>query len=133
MGRAAAGVRGMRLKAGDEVVSCDAVTDATDLLLVTNAGDGKRTKVERFNLQGRGGQGVIAIKLPVRRGTVVAAFVVELDDEILLISDAGVTIRTSVREISSQGREATGVRIMNLDAGQSVASVAKILSPVDGE
>ena len=131
MGRAAAGVRGMKLRAGDEVVSCDAVTDATDLLLVTNAGYGKRTKVERFNVQGRGGQGVIAIKLPVRRGTVVAAFVVELDDEILLISDAGVTIRTSVREISSQGRDATGVRIMNLDSGQSVASVAKLLSGGD--
>ena len=126
MGRGAAGVRGMKMRPDDEVVSCDAVTDATDILLVTESGFGKRTKVERFNLQGRGGQGVIAIRLTARKGYVAAAFTVELDDEILLISSGGVTIRTAVREISSQGRDATGVRIMNLDAGQSVASVAKV-------
>ena len=126
MGRAAAGVRGMKMKAGDQVVSVDAVSDATDLLLVTNAGYGKRVKVERFSPQGRGGQGVIAIKLPAKKGQVMGAFTVELDDEIILISDAGVTNRQAVREISSQGREATGVRVMSLDAGQSVASVAKV-------
>jgi DNA gyrase subunit A len=131
MGRAAAGVRGMKMKPGDEVVSCDAVTDATDILLITDGGFGKRTKVDRFNLQGRGGQGVIAIKLPVRRGHVVAAFTVELDDEILVISDGGVTARMAVREISSQGRDATGVRVQKLDAGQSVASVAKVLGASD--
>jgi DNA gyrase subunit A len=132
MGRAAAGVRGMKLKSNDEVVSCDAVTDATDLLLLTDTGFGKRVKVERFNQQGRGGQGVIAIKLPVRKGKIIAAFTVEIDDEIILISDGGVTNRQAVREISSQGREATGVRVMNLDSGQMVASVAKVLSS-DGE
>ena len=128
MGRAAAGVRGMKLKSNDEVVSCDAVTDATDLLLITDTGFGKRVKVERFNQQGRGGQGVIAIKLPVRKGKLIAAFTVEIDDEIILISDGGVTNRQAVREISSQGREATGVRVMNLDSGQTVASVAKVLN-----
>ncbi len=128
MGRAAAGVRGMKLKANDEVVSCDAVTDATDILLITDTGFGKRVKVERFNQQGRGGQGVIAIKLPVRKGKLTAAFTVEIDDEIILISDGGVTNRQAVREISSQGREATGVRVMNLDSGQTVASVAKVLN-----
>ncbi len=126
MGRAAAGVRGMKMKAGDEVVSVDAVSDATDLLLVTNAGYGKRVKVERFSPQGRGGQGVIAIKLPAKKGQVMGAFTVELEDEIILISDGGVTNRQAVREISSQGREATGVRLMSLDSGQSVASVAKV-------
>jgi DNA gyrase subunit A len=128
MGRAAAGVRGMKMKTGDEVVSCDFVTDATDLLLVTNAGYGKRVKVERFSPQGRGGQGVIAIKLPAKKGQIIAAFTVELEDEIILISDGGVTNRQAVREISSQGREATGVRVMSLDAGQAVASVAKVMS-----
>jgi DNA gyrase subunit A len=58
----------------------------------------------------------------------IAAFMVEIDDEIILISDGGVTNRQTVREISSQGREATGVRVMNLDTGQSVASVAKVLT-----
>ncbi len=128
MGRAAAGVRGMKMKAGDEVVSCDMVSDATDMLFITNGGFGKRTKVERFNKQGRGGQGVIAIKLPAKRGVVTAAFTCELDDEILVITDAGVTARYAVREISSQGREATGVRVQKLDAGQSVAAVAKVLA-----
>jgi DNA gyrase subunit A len=128
MGRAAAGVRGMKMKVGDEVVSCDVVSDATDMLLITDGGFGKRTKVERFNVQGRGGQGVIAIKLPARRGKVVAAFTVEIDEEILLITDGGVTARYAVREISSQGRDATGVRVQKLDAGQSVASVAKVLN-----
>jgi DNA gyrase subunit A len=131
MGRAAAGVRGMKLKTGDEVVSVDAVSDATDLLMVTNAGYGKRVKVERFSPQGRGGQGVIAIKLPAKKGQVMGAFTVELDDEIILISDGGVTNRQAVREISSQGREATGVRVMTLDAGQSVASVAKVYAAVE--
>jgi DNA gyrase subunit A len=133
MGRAAAGVRGMKMKTGDEVVSCDAVTDATDILLITNAGFGKRVKVERFNVQGRGGQGVIAIKLPVKRGQVTAAFTVELEDEIILISDGGTVNRQAVKGISSQGREATGVRVMDLDAGQSVASVAKVLSTDEAE
>jgi DNA gyrase subunit A len=128
MGRAAAGVRGMKMKDGDEVVSCDAVSDATDMLFITNGGFGKRTKVERFNKQGRGGQGVIAIKLPAKRGVVTAAFTCELDDEILVITDAGVTARYAVREISSQGREATGVRVQKLDSGQSVAAVAKVLA-----
>jgi DNA gyrase subunit A len=128
MGRAAAGVRGMKMKADDEVVSCDAVTDATDMLFVTDGGFGKRTKVDRFNTQGRGGQGVIAIKLPARRGKVIAAFTVDLDDEVLVITDGGVTTRIAVREISSQGRDATGVRVQRLDDGQSVASVAKVLN-----
>jgi DNA gyrase subunit A len=131
MGRAAAGVRGMKMRASDEVVSCDAVSDATDILLITNAGFGKRVKVERFNQQGRGGQGVIAIKLPAKKGQLTAAFTVELDDEIILISDGGVTNRQAVREISSQGREATGVRVMSLDAGQTVASVAKVLNTTE--
>jgi len=129
MGRDAAGVRGVRLKADDEVVSCDVARDDADILLVTDAGFGKRTKLERFNRQARGGQGVRGIKLTAKRGKVVAAFMAALDDEILLISTSGVVIRMPVREIASQGRDATGVRVMNLDGGDSVAAVA----PVAGE
>ena len=128
MGRAAAGVIGMRLKSDDEVVSCDLARDDVDILIVTDAGYGKRTKLERFNRQGRGGQGVRGIKLTARKGFVVAAFMVGLDDEIFLISTGGVTMRIPVRDISSQGRDATGVRVMNLDAGTTVASAAPILS-----
>jgi DNA gyrase subunit A len=131
MGRDAAGVRGMRLRQGDEVVSLDVASDDADILMVTDVGYGKRTKLERFNRQARGGQGVRGIRLTARRGYVSAAFMVGLDDEILLVSSAGVTIRTAVREIASQGRDATGVRVMSLDEGQSVASVARVLSPVE--
>ncbi|MHB8467331.1 MAG: DNA gyrase subunit A [Acidimicrobiales bacterium] len=133
MGRDAAGVRGMGLRAGDEVVSCDIAKDDAAILLVTDNGFGKRTQLQHFNRQGRGGQGVRGIRLTAKRGVVVAAFMVGLDDEILLISSAGVTIRTSVRDISSQGRDATGVKVMNLDAGHTVAAVALVLSQDDDE
>ncbi len=126
MGRDAAGVRGIRLRPGDEVVSCDVARDDVDILMVTDAGYGKRTKLDRFHRQARGGQGVRGIRLTAKRGAVVAAFMVPYDSDILLVSSGGVTIRTSVREIASQGRDATGVRIMNLDEGQVVASVALV-------
>ena len=133
MGRDAAGVRGVRLKPGDEVVSCDVARDEADILIVTDAGYGKRTKLERFNRQARGGQGVRGIKLTAKRGRVVAAFMAGLDDEILLISTSGVVIRTAVREIASQGRDATGVRVMNLDDGDAVAAVAPVAGETAGE
>ncbi len=128
MGRDAAGVRGIKLRSGDEVVSCDVARDDADLLLLTDAGYGKRTKLDRFGRQGRGGQGVKAIRLTALRGAVVGAFMVSLDDEILLVSSGGIVIRIPVREIASQGRDATGVRVMNLDNGQTVAAVAPVAS-----
>jgi DNA gyrase subunit A len=132
MGRSAAGVRGMRLKNGeDAVVSCDVARDDTAILIMTEAGYGKRTQLDRFNVQGRGGQGVRGIKLTGKKGNVIAAFMVGLDDEIVAVSSGGVTIRMEVRLISSQGRDATGVRIMNLDDGQTVASVAPIIASDD--
>jgi DNA gyrase subunit A len=131
MGRSAGGVRGMKLRTGDEVVSVDVARDDTAILMVTESGYGKRTQLDRFNTQGRGGIGVIGIKLTGKKGKVVAAFMVGLDDEIVAVSSGGVTIRMGVREISSQGRDATGVRLMSLDNGQTVASVAPILASDD--
>ena len=133
MGRAAGGVRGMKLRAGDEVVSVDVARDDTAILMVTESGYGKRTQLDRFNGQGRGGLGVIGIKLTGKKGKVVAAFMVGLDDEIVAVSSGGVMIRMGVRDISSQGRGATGVRLMNLDDGQTVASVAPILASDDDD
>ncbi len=134
MGRTAGGVRGMKLKnAHDSVVSCDVARDDTAILVMTEAGYGKRTQLDRFNPQGRGGQGVRGIKLTGKKGEVVAAFMVGLDDEIVAVSSGGITIRMQVRQISSQGRDATGVRVMNLDDGQTVASVAPILAADDDE
>jgi DNA gyrase subunit A len=131
MGRAASGVRGMKLRTGDELVSVDVARDDTAILMVTESGYGKRTQLDRFNVQGRGGQGVIGIRLTGKKGEVVAAFMVALDDDIVAVSSGGVTIRMGVREISSQGRDATGVRLMSLDNGQTVASVALILASDD--
>jgi DNA gyrase subunit A len=127
MGRSAAGVRGMKLKSEDEVVSCDVARDDASILIVTDAGYGKRTQLDKFNVQGRGGQGVRGIKLTARKGHVVSAFMVGIDDEIFVINSAGTVIRMGVRDISSQGRDATGVRVMNLDDGQFVAAVAPVL------
>ncbi len=131
MGRTAGGVRGMRLKTDDSVVSVDVARDDTAILILTEAGFGKRTQLERFNAQTRGGQGVRGIKLTGKKGEVVAAFMVGLDDEIVAVSNNGITIRMEVRSISSQGRDATGVRVMNLDDGDVVGSVAPILATDD--
>ncbi len=132
MGRTAGGVRGMRLKnADDRVVSVDVARDETAILLMTEAGYGKRTQLDKFNRQGRGGQGVRGIKLTGKKGAVVAAFMVGLDDEIVAVSNNGVTIRMEVRGISSQGRDATGVKVMNIDDGDAVSSVAPILAADD--
>jgi DNA gyrase subunit A len=131
MGRAASGVRGMKLRAGDEVVSCDVVREESDLLIVTEGGFGKRTATDQFPRQGRGGQGVRGIRTTSSKGEVVAARMVGDDAELLVVSSAGVLIRTSVREISRQGRDATGVRIMNLGADELVAAVAPVLANGD--
>jgi len=131
MGRDAAGVRGMKLRPGDEVVSCDVVRPGADVLVVTDAGYAKRTKADHFSTQGRGGQGVRAIRLTAKRGRVVGAFMASLDDEILAVSSGGVVIRTAVREVAAQGRDATGVRLMHLDEGDSVAAVASVVSEAD--
>ncbi len=131
MGRSTAGVRGMKMKPGDEVVSCDVARDDTAILIVTDGGYGKRTQLDKFNIQGRGGQGVRGIKLTAKKGFVVAAFMVALDDEIFAIASDGVVSRMPVRDISSQGRDATGVKVMNVGGDRTVAAVAPVLSADD--
>jgi len=130
MGRATSGVRGMKLKdANDAVVGCDVARDDVEIVLVTKSGHGKRTKLERFNRQGRGGQGVRGMKVTAQRGEVVAAFMVAAEDEILVFSSEGNIIRMEAGEISSQGRDATGVRLARVGAGESVVAVAPVLDP----
>jgi len=130
-GRSATGVIGMRLRQGDEVVSCDVTREGADLLIVTDTGHGKRSKLEHFPRKGRGTMGVIGIRLARGRGKVVAALMVGMDDEVLLVSSTGVTNRQRAGGISAQGRDATGVRVMNLDEGQTVAAVAPVLNVDD--
>ena len=131
MGRATAGVRGMKLRAGDKVVSVDVARDDAAILMITEAGYGKRTQLDKFNQQGRGGIGVRGILIKEKKGYVVSAFMVGIDDEIVAVTSGGATIRTEVRNISSQGRTATGVRVMTVDEGQTVSSVALILGGDD--
>ena len=131
MGRAAAGVRGMKLRANDEVVSVDVAKNDSHILMITESGYGKRTQISNFARKGRGGLGMIGIKLTGKKGSVVAAFMVGTDDEVVIVSSGGTTIRTPVKEVSKQGRAATGVRVMSLDSGQQVASAALILAHDD--
>jgi DNA gyrase subunit A len=131
MGRVAAGVRGMKMKADDAVVSCDVARDDAAILIVTDGGYGKRTQLDKFNAQGRGGQGVRGIRINAKKGGVIAAFMVGIDDDIFVINSGGTVIRMAVREISSQGRDATGVRVMNLSGDETVASVAPVLGGED--
>ncbi len=134
MGRTATGVIGIKLDQDDEVVACEVIDDETDeLLIVTEFGYGKRTKLASFPRKGRGGKGVIAAKLTRPRGRIVGASVVRPDDEIFLISDDGVVIRMAVGSISRQGRPATGVRMMNLPQGASVSSIAPVVGESEAE
>jgi DNA gyrase subunit A len=132
MGRTATGVIGIRLDSDDEVVTSDIVAkDDKELLIVTEYGYGKRTKLSEFPRKGRGGKGVIAAKLTKPRGQIVGACVVRSDDEVFLISDDGVVIRMPVGSISRQGRPATGVRVMNLSQGAKVSAVAPVVGEVE--
>jgi len=135
MGRATAGVRGMKLKnEQDAVVSVDVARDDAVILFVSSGGYGKRTKLDRFNTQGRGGQGVRGMRVTPTRGEVVAAFMVGGDDEILVFSSAGNIIRMGVNEISSQGRDATGVRVARVGEGETIVAVAPVLeADAEGE
>jgi len=128
MGRATAGVRGMKLRSSDDgVVSCDVARDDGVLLFVSSSGHGKRTPVAAFNRQGRGGQGVRGMRVTESRGHVVAAFTVDQGGEILVFSSAGNIVRMGVDEISEQGRDATGVRVARVDEGDTVVAVAPVL------
>jgi DNA gyrase subunit A len=130
MGRDAGGVRGIRLRSGDEVVAGAVVRrtgEEAHLLVITSEGYGKRTAPDEFPSHHRGGQGVRAIRLNEKRGSVTAAFMVADDAQIFVISSTGVVIRQAVAQISTQGRDATGVRVMNVEGDAEVAAVAPVL------
>ena len=131
MGRAAAGVRGIKLAKGHEVIALSTVQGGL-VLTATENGYGKRTEVEDFPVQGRGGQGVIAIQTTERNGRTVGAVLVGEDDEIMLISSNGTLVRTPVDDISVQGRNTQGVRLIRVEEGQRLVGVARI-EPIDDE
>jgi len=127
MGRGAAGVRGIRLPQGHEVIALSIVGDGM-LLSATENGFGKRTEIDEFPIQGRGGQGVIAIQTTERNGRTVGAVQVHEDDEIMLISSSGTLVRTAVRDISIIGRNTQGVTLIRVQAGQRLVGLATIES-----
>jgi DNA gyrase subunit A len=131
MGRGAAGVRGIKLPEGHEVIALSIVHDGL-VLTATENGYGKRTAVDDFPVQGRGGQGVIAIQTTERNGRTVGAVLVGEDDEIMLISSNGTLVRTPVDDISIQGRNTQGVRLIRVEEGQRLVGVAPI-EPMDDE
>jgi DNA gyrase subunit A len=127
MGRTAAGVRGIRLPVSEEVISLIIVDEQGMVLTASQNGYGKRTPAEDFPIHGRGGQGVIALQISERNGQMVGALLVKPDDEIMLISSSGTLVRTPVGEISIQGRNTQGVRLIRLDEGDRLVGLERIL------
>ena len=132
MGRGAAGVRGIRLAGGHEVIALLIIQDG-DILTATENGFGKRTAVPDFPLQGRGGQGVIAIQTSNRNGNMVGAIQVGDDDEAMLISSSGTLVRIPVAEISVQSRNTQGVRLIRLAEGDRLVGLDRIVQLQDEE
>ncbi len=129
-GRASRGVRGMKLAAKQNVISLlVAENEQQSVLTATENGFGKRSPIAEYTRHGRGTQGMIAIKTSARNGTVVAATLVNPDDEIMLIGTSGVLIRTRVKEIREMGRTAQGVTLMNMEKGEKLAGLSRIAEP----
>ncbi|MGH8916595.1 MAG: DNA gyrase subunit A [Acidimicrobiia bacterium] len=124
MGRSTQGVRGIRLREGDRVVAAVSNAQGDEVLLVTSAGYGKRTSITEFRRQTRGGLGVKAFKLTRVRGSLVGGRAVSKDDEVFLISSAGVAIRTPVAKISKQKRDSTGVKVIDVGNGNELTAIA---------
>jgi DNA gyrase subunit A len=132
MGRTAAGVRGIRLSEDHEVIAL-LIVRTGEILTATTNGFGKRTRVDEFPVQGRGGQGVIAIQTTERNGRMVGAIQVDPGDEVVLISSLGTLVRTPVEGISEQGRNTQGVRLIRLDDGDRLVGLDRIIALSDEE
>ncbi len=128
MGRTAAGVRGIRLPQGEEVISLIILNEPGMILTASENGYGKLTPLEDFPLHGRGGQGVIALQTSERNGRMVGALQIKQDDEIMLISSSGTLVRTPVKDVSVQGRNTQGVRLIRLDEGDRLVGLECIVA-----
>ena len=126
MGRTAAGVRGIDVDEGDQVIAAETLKEGVTILTVTERGYGKRTPLEEYRLQGRAGKGIIDIKTAGRNGAVVGMLQVREGDDILVVTTKGKMIRLHADEITSQGRNTMGVRIIDLDADDQVGNLARV-------
>lgn len=130
IGRTARGVIGMRLPSNQYIVSMlvlEPSNDSDAILVANRRGGGKRTSVDKFPVKGRGGQGVIAMKLDAQSNAVVGATIATDDDHLMLITDGGVLVRTAMRDIRKMGRGTQGVRLINLDEGRQLISIARVV------
>ncbi len=131
MGRTAAGVRGIKLDDGQKVISLIIINEDGKILAATENGYGKRTRVEDFSPQGRGGRGVIGIQVSARNGKVVGAIQVADDDEIMLVSKAGTLVRTKVDGISVVGRNTQGVTLISISKDDKLVAIDRVISADD--
>jgi DNA gyrase subunit A len=131
-GRQAGGVRAITLGADDIIVSADIADDAMDLLVVGQNGFGKRTPLSDYRVQGRGGKGILTMNVTAKTGEIIGAEVVEGEDRLLLLTTNGKGIRLRVKEVRQVGRIAQGVKLIDLAAGDSIASIARIIQSPDG-
>ena len=125
MGRATSGVQGMRFNTDDQLLSLNVVREDTYLLVATAGGYAKRTAIEEYPVQGRGGKGVLTIQFDKRRGSLVGALIVDDDTELYAITSGGGVIRTAARQVRKAGRQTKGVRLMNLGEGDTLVAVAR--------
>lgn len=128
MGRATGGVRGLNLREGDDVVGMVVAPADSTILVVSENGLGKRTAITEYRLQKRGGYGVINLKVSEKTGKVVTVRAVNEDEQLMMITKNGVVNRQRVAEIRVIGRATQGVRLMNLDSGDSVVDVARVIA-----
>ena len=128
MGRTSRGVRGMQLEGDDRVIGMEVVSDTTaaTLVTVTEKGFGKRTNLDEYRQQGRGGKGIITIKTSERNGQVVDIKLINEDFDLMFITDGGKVLRTRVADLSIIGRNTQGVRLMVLEPGERIVAVAKL-------
>ena len=131
MGRTACGVRGIRLDPGQQVISLIITEGQGTVLTVTENGFGKRTPVEQFPRKGRGGKGVISIKSSARNGEQVGAVLVDDQDQVMLISNAGTLVRTPVHDVSIMGRDTQGVTMIRLQGKEKLVGIARVESLED--
>ncbi|MBA0049281.1 DNA gyrase subunit A [Mycobacterium sp. NPDC050853] len=133
MGRATSGVQGMRFNGEDELLSLNVISEGTFLLVATSGGYSKRTAIEEYPVQGRGGKGVLTVQYDPRRGALVGALVVDEEAELYAITSGGGVIRTTAKSVRKAGRQTKGVRLMNLGTGDTLLAIAHNADEGDAE
>lgn len=126
MGRTAAGVRGIKLREGDQLIGATMITDEQEVLVLTDKGYGKRTPASEYPTKGRGGKGIKTLKVAEKNGSLAGLTTVSGDEDIMVITDTGIIIRTSVANISQTGRSTMGVKVMRLNDEAKIMTFALV-------